>query len=157
MNCMGTTIKIAGSQAEFRRIDLEIPLAVAGVARSNGTPTCVSVSALGANSKSRVFYSRMKGELESSLGGIGFGSLVHLRPSLLVGEREQTRAGEKAADIGMKMLKPLLVGPLRRWRAIAGRDVAQAMSILGKQAPQGELVLPSDAIAALVNRDSAKD
>src|SRR5690606_22188574 len=82
---LGTTMRRAGSRAAFRRVDYEYPMAVARLARANGTPAYVLISAISANVESRVFYSRIKGELEQDLAGVGFESLTHIRPGLIGG------------------------------------------------------------------------
>src|SRR5580700_7200506 len=84
---LGTTIKVAGSQAAFRAIDFDANLAVARAALAAGARRCGLVSAMGANAKSSVFYNRVKGELEEALAQIPFEGLVVARPSLLIGNR----------------------------------------------------------------------
>nr|WP_261538899.1 NAD(P)H-binding protein [Burkholderia multivorans] len=94
---LGTTMRIAGSQAAFRRVDHDYPLAVARLAHRHGTPTYVLNSALGADPASRVFYSRVKGEVERSLADVGFASLTYVRPGLIGGSRDEFRLGERVA------------------------------------------------------------
>ena len=86
---LGTTIKVAGSQAAFRAVDHDANLAVAKAALASGTKRVGLVSAMGADAKSRVFYSRVKGELEDELTALPFEGLVIARPSLLVGARAE--------------------------------------------------------------------
>ena len=83
---LGTTIKVAGSQAAFRAVDFDANLAVARAALAAGARRCGLVSAMGANAKSRVFYNRVKGELEEALAQLTFEGLVIARPSLLLGD-----------------------------------------------------------------------
>ena len=85
---LGTTIKVAGSQAAFRALDFEANMAVARAARAQGATKLGVVSALGADSHSTVFYNRVKGELEEGLAQLGFSTLVFARPSLLAGNRQ---------------------------------------------------------------------
>ncbi|MBI3567775.1 MAG: NAD(P)H-binding protein [Gemmatimonadetes bacterium] len=94
---VGTTIGRAGSQAAFRAVDFELPLRVARFARARGARHLLLVSALGANAASRVFYNRVKGELEDAVAALGFRSCTVARPSLLLGDREEFRFGELVA------------------------------------------------------------
>ena len=99
---VGTTIKIAGSEAAFRAVDHDANLAVATAALAAGVRRAGLVSAMGANSSSRIFYSRVKGELEDALSRTPFEGVVIARPSMLVGNREvlgqPTRRGEVLAE-----------------------------------------------------------
>jgi uncharacterized protein YbjT (DUF2867 family) len=92
---LGTTIKVAGSKERFRSVDFGIPLAAATLARRQGAAAFVLVSALGASARSRVFYSRVKGELEDAVTALGFPSLTILRPSMLLGHRAEPRPAER--------------------------------------------------------------
>lgn len=91
---LGTTIKTAGSQAAFREVDFEHPLTLARLAKARGVRHYLLVSALGADARSRVFYSRVKGELEDALKALNFEALTFARPSLLLGDRTEVRLGE---------------------------------------------------------------
>jgi uncharacterized protein YbjT (DUF2867 family) len=100
---LGTTIKVAGSQAAFRAVDYDANLAVARAALAAGVKRAGLVSAMGADAKSGIFYSRVKGELEDALAGMPFAGLVIARPSMLVGNREAlgqpVRRGEVVASM----------------------------------------------------------
>jgi uncharacterized protein YbjT (DUF2867 family) len=125
--CLGTTIKKAGSQQAFRRVDHDYVLAFGRAAAAAGVRKLLVVTALGADAGSSIFYNRVKGEVEAGLSGLGIRELHLFRPSLLLGEREERRLAE---GIGMALAKPLsalMVGPLARYRAIDGADVARAM------------------------------
>jgi len=100
---LGTTIKKAGSQETFREVDYGIPIRLAEIAVKNGCEKFILVSAVGADPNSPVFYNKVKGELERDLEKIGFRSLHIIRPSLLLGDREEFRLGE---EIGKMMVKP---------------------------------------------------
>ncbi|MDB4949018.1 MAG: nucleoside-diphosphate sugar epimerase [Gemmatimonadetes bacterium] len=144
--CLGTTIGKAGSREAFLRVDHGIPLQVGRMARANGARTFLLVSALGADAGSRIFYNRAKGEVERDAAALGFAGLVVLRPSLLVGERAERRKGEEVGKRVMGVVGPLLVGPLRRYRAIRGETVARAMVALAKADVRGVRIVESDEI-----------
>lgn len=149
--CLGTTIKKAGSQEAFRRVDYELPLELARVARNQGALGFFVVTALGADAGSRVFYNRVKGELEASLKELDFPTLAIFRPSLLLGDREELRIGERLAGFVSRPLSPLLAGSLRKYRPIQGRDVAKAMLGVARtaaslKAPLGLAIYESDTI-----------
>jgi uncharacterized protein YbjT (DUF2867 family) len=125
---LGTTLKTAGSQAAFKRVDFDAVVNTACAARGQGATRLAVVSALGANAKSPVFYSRIKGEMESALTALGYTRVVIAQPSLLTGNRlplfQPERPLEKWAD--------RLLTPMSRWlpnavRPIAADTVAAAM------------------------------
>lgn len=125
---LGTTIKTAGSQAAFRAVDFDANLSVARAALNAGARRAGLVSAMGANAKSRVFYKRVKGELEEALAQLPFDGLVIARPSLLVGDREALgqpeRAAERVATVVSRFLGPLIPA---NYRPIAAAEVARAL------------------------------
>ena len=125
---LGTTIRIAGSQAAFRAVDHDAVLAIARAAFKAGATRLAVVSSMGADPASRVFYSRVKGETEAALQTIGYATLVLARPSMLAGDRislaQAPRLGEQVGLALMGMLKPLIP---RNYRAIQATQVAQAM------------------------------
>jgi uncharacterized protein YbjT (DUF2867 family) len=136
---LGTTIKQAGSQEAFRRVDHDIPLAAATLGAREGVKDFLLVSALGASAESRIFYNRVKGELEDALRTLGFRSLTIARPSLLVGEREKPRLGEL---IGVRLgwLVPGKYKPVRAAR------VAAALVDAARRAEPGMHIIESDEI-----------
>jgi uncharacterized protein YbjT (DUF2867 family) len=125
---LGTTIKVAGSQEAFRAVDFDAVVAVAKAAKAAGAKRLGVVSAMGANPRSGVFYSRVKGEMEEALAQLGFETLVFARPSLLAGDRaalgQPVRGGE---ELGLKLSRWL--GPLipANYRSIDVKAVARAM------------------------------
>ena len=141
---LGTTMKVAGSQSAFRRVDLDYPLAVARLARAAGTPAQVLNSATGANASSRFFYNRVKGELEAQLATLGFASLTHVRPGLIGGERAAVRAGEAALAVVLKVLAPVLPA---RWRINPAQRIAQAMLEAAIAARPGVQVITSEQLS----------
>mgnify|MGYP002628422200 CR=1 FL=1 len=141
---LGTTIKVAGSQAAFRAIDLDAVVAVAKAAQSAGVEKLGVVSAIGADAKSSVFYNRIKGEMELALANIGFKSLVIAKPSLLDGNRAALGQPERGGEgIGLwlaRRLRPLL--PVN-YRAILAKDVAHALIRSVQAAKPGTVTLMS--------------
>jgi uncharacterized protein YbjT (DUF2867 family) len=145
--CLGTTIKKAGSQDAFRSVDYGYAMAVARAARGNGVPQFLLVSALGAHPRAMAFYSRVKGELEEGIAGLGFPGVHIFRPSLLVGEREESRLAEHVGLMVGRVLGLALIGPLRRFRPIAGATVAACMIATAKRQQRGTHIHESDQIA----------
>jgi uncharacterized protein YbjT (DUF2867 family) len=136
---LGTTIRKAGSQEAFRRVDYDHPLAVARAARAGGASHFLLVSALGASARSRVFYNRVKGELEDALRGLGYPSLTIARPSILLGERAERRPGEELAKkIGW--LAP------SRWRPVHATQVAGALVDAARRAKPGIEILENPVL-----------
>ena len=146
--CLGTTMAKAGSEAAFRRVDLEYPVRAAQLAVEAGAEQFLAVSALGADPESRIFYNRVKGEMEVAVKRLPFRAVWILRPSLLLGERAERRAGERIATLLFRPLAPLMRGRLRRYRPIAAHDVALAMLALAHSGGTGGVV-ENEAIEAL--------
>lgn len=144
--CLGTTIARAGSQAAFREVDLVYPVAIARMALASGATRCLFVSALGANPRARVFYSRIKGEAEVELARLPFETVCAFRPSLLAGERFERRVGERLALAFAQPLAPLIPA---RYRPIAATDVARAMLACAKAGEAGRFVFESDEICRI--------
>lgn len=140
---LGTTIKVAGSRQAFHRVDHDYPLNVARLAHRHGTPAYVLNSAIGANATSRVFYNRVKGELEQHLAQIGFTSLTLVRPGLIGGQREVHRRGEHAMLNLLSVLDPLLP---RRWRINPASSIAQALLAAALSPLPGVHVIPSEQL-----------
>lgn len=126
--CLGTTIKVAGSQEAFRAVDFDAVLAVARIGIAQGATKLGVISAMGASSSSGVFYSRVKGEMEEAIAKLGYDSVSIARPSLLAGDREalaqNTRPGEKMGLMAMKWLSPLIP---KNYQAVQAADVAAAL------------------------------
>lgn len=146
---LGSTMKAAGSQAAFRAVDLEAVLALALAARAQGATRLGVVSAMGANAGSPIFYNRVKGEMEEALKGFGFETLVIARPSMLDGKRESlrqpARPGERVGLLLMRSLRPLIPA---NYRAIAAKDVANALIGAMKNGEPGTRTLLSGAMQA---------
>jgi uncharacterized protein YbjT (DUF2867 family) len=121
---IGSTIKKAGSQAEFRRIDYELPMHIARLARSRGVRRFVLVSSIGATASSKYFYLQVKYALERDLAALGFEQLSVLQPSLIMGDRKEFRVGELISRVAMKYLNPLTPA---RYRGVHARSIATTM------------------------------
>jgi len=146
--CLGTTIKKAGSESAFRKVDLEYPLQVAKEARTQGASHFLVVSAIGADPQSFFFYNRVKGELERALERLSFPYLSIFRPSLLLGERDEARTLESLSGHLLGWASPLMKGPFNRIKPIAAEKVAQAMLAEATKAasyarPPGVLIIDS--------------
>ena len=125
--CIGTTKKNSPNKDEYQRIELDIPKEIAKIAKSNSVNSFIFVSALYANPKSSGDYVRFKGLVEEELKELNFPKLAILRPSFLMGDRKEKRAGEKIGIFVFKLLSPLLLGPLKKMRPIHSETVAKAM------------------------------
>jgi uncharacterized protein YbjT (DUF2867 family) len=138
---LGTTIRTAGSQAQFQKVDHGYPLAVARLAHAHGTRTFVLNSALGADAGSRIFYNRVKGELEADLEKIGFDSLTFVRPGLIGGQREEFRLGERVMGVVLGVLGGVLP---KRWQVNPPEAIARELLEAALSAPAGVHVVPSE-------------
>ncbi len=134
--CLGTTIKIAGSKEQFRAIDYELPIRLGKLAKAAGTPQFTIVSAMGADAGSKIFYNRVKGEMQRDLAALGLPALDIVQPSLLLGSRDDSRPGEALGKLAMPLLKPLLQGRLKDYRGIQPAAVAEAMIDFANQEGQ---------------------
>jgi uncharacterized protein YbjT (DUF2867 family) len=140
---LGTTIRRAGSEAAFRRVDFDCVLDVARLARLHGATAFAVTSSLGANAKSRNFYLRTKGETECALRDCGFASLTLVRPSMIGGERERVRPLEHFAMRAMRALEPLIP---RRYRVAPAERIARALIESALAAAPGCTTIESDAL-----------
>ena len=138
---LGTTIRKAGSQARFREVDHDYPVRLATLALAQGARHFSVVSALGASRRSTFFYSRVKGEMEEALRGMKWPSLAIFRPSVIAGERAESRPLER---LGEHLLR---LAPAT-WRPVAASDIATAMVAVAIEAPPGLTVVESSQIPA---------
>ena len=124
---LGTTIRKAGSQEAFRQVDYAYPVLLAQRASDAGARQFVLVSSAGANSNSRNFYLRVKGETENAVSVVPFEAVHIFRPGFLAGKRDEPRPGERAAIAVAKRLSFVFAGGLKRYRPIEAVKVARAM------------------------------
>jgi len=146
---LGTTIRKAGSQAAFRGVDLELPLRAAHEAWRAGAEQFVVVSSVGADAGSKNFYLRTKGELERELSRLPFRAIHILRPSLLIGKRQEFRLGESIAMKIAPALDLLTLGPWRKYHSMPAQIAGKAMVGAAKQPKNGTLVYEYDGIVNL--------
>lgn len=144
VNAMGTTHKKAGSKAKFFRVDHDYPLEVATIARDNGAERCINISSVGAGAGAwGGNYLRVKKQLEDELRELAFPSYVILRPSLLLGDREEKRAGE---DMGKWFDSTFRSFIPRRYRGVHAHHIAQRVLQLGQSTPLGNQIIESEYI-----------
>jgi uncharacterized protein YbjT (DUF2867 family) len=142
--CLGTTIKkVGGNQEAFRMVDATYPIGIANQAREHGASSLLVISAMGANSHARIFYNRVKGDMEAGIQAAGIPNTYILRPSLLMGERTEKRFGEKMAQLLMPLLSPLFIGQWKHYRPIHGHKVARALLHLANFPQAGTHILLS--------------
>ena len=141
--CLGTTIKKAGSQAAFRAVDQDAVVAFAKAAKAKGARVFVHVSSLGADAHARSFYSLVKGQTEAAVEALGFESVYALRPSLLDGERAESRPLERVSLAFARALGPVL----GKYRPTAAAAVAATMVEKAAAHEPGAHVIEADAIA----------
>ena len=137
---LGTTMRKAGSRAAFREVDLEYPLRLAHLARANGARHFSLVSAVGADRRSAFHYSRVKGELEEALIAMDWPSLAIFRPSVIDGERGESRPLERLSGRLLRLAPPA-------WQPVAAEDIASAMVSVALESPAGVMIVESRNIA----------
>ena len=150
--CLGTTIKKAGSQKAFRRVDYEFPTTLGALAKSAGVQKFLVISAMGADARSNIFYNRVKGQMEDRLKGLDLPALHIFRPSLLLGDRQEFRLGEKAASLLAPVFSPLLRGSMKKYKPIQAEQVARAMCAAAQTEDNGVAIHLSDEIAEMAGR-----
>jgi uncharacterized protein YbjT (DUF2867 family) len=136
---LGTTIKKAGSQAKFRQVDYDYPLALARITLAEGARHFSLVSALGASVSSPFFYSRVKGELERALQEMDWPGLGIVRPSVIAGERAESRPMERLSERLLRFAPPT-------WRPVEARDIARSMVAVALAEPPGLTIVESREI-----------
>ena len=149
-SCIGTTQKnVKGDKTRYRQIDFHIPLNAAIMCKESGFSQFLMVSSVGANAKGTNFYLRLKGELEEAITSVGFKSVHIFRPSMLLGKRNENRLMESIFQSLFKIFSGLLTGGWKKYKAIEGEAVAEAMVSAAKQFKQGIFFYEYDAMKAL--------
>jgi uncharacterized protein YbjT (DUF2867 family) len=141
--CLGTTIKQAKTKEAFRKVDFEYPFGLAKTLHANGAKQFLLVSALGSDKNSRIFYNRVKGEVEAAIGAVGFHAFHIFKPSLLVGPRNEKRSGEDAAKVFYKIFGFLIP---QKYKGIESIKVARAMLVNAKENQTGIFTHESDSL-----------
>ncbi|MFV1449718.1 NAD(P)H-binding protein [Maribacter sp. HS] len=147
--CIGTTAKKTPDKSLYRDIDYGIPVAAAKLAKANGINTFLVISAMGANKKSSVFYNRTKGEMEQEVLNQAIPRTSILRPSLIGGERNEQRLLEKIGLVVFKVIQPLFIGLLKKYRIINADSIAQAMLNLANTTSNTDVIITSNDIEQL--------
>lgn len=147
--CLGSTMKKAGSKAAFRKVDHDCVVAFARLALAGGARRFLLVSAVGSSPSAMSFYSRVKGEAEASVAALDFPALHIFQPSILIGERRESRPGERLGTAAAGALNGFLLGPLRPFRGIRAETVAAAMVSAARSDVEGRHVYTYDGIERL--------
>ncbi|MEM1002812.1 MAG: NAD(P)H-binding protein [Bacteroidota bacterium] len=143
--CIGTTKAKTPNESAYRKVDYDIPVNAARICKENGISTFGVMSSLGADSKSRIFYSRLKGEMERAVIDLGIDKTIIVRPSLIAGKRTEKRLGEGIGKLVMKLLNPIMLGSLKVYRAIHPESIAKAMIWLANN-PVEKTIFLSDEL-----------
>lgn len=143
--CLGTTIKKVKTKEKFRKVDFEYPLELARITKANGAEQFLLISALGADKKSNIFYNRVKGEVEEAIGQVGFKAYQIFRPSLLMGDRKESRSGEDAGKFVFKYFGFLVP---EKYKGIESIKVARAMQKIAEQNQAGVHISESKELQA---------
>ncbi len=143
--CIGTTKDKTPDEETYRRIDLGIPVTAAQLAWENNVPTFIVISALGADKKSKMFYNRTKGEMEEQVMARRVKNTFIFRPSLIAGDRVESRVWENIAKKVMGVLNHIFIGPLKKYRSIQPETIAKAMVIVAEKGFE-KAVIPSHEI-----------
>ncbi|NOZ45776.1 MAG: NAD(P)H-binding protein [Chlorobi bacterium] len=146
--CLGTTVKNAGSKKATRKVDFDYPVKIAEIAKVNKVKKFLIVSSLGASTESNNFYLKSKGDMEKEIAKRNFDTFFALRPSLLLGKRKEFRLAESIGKILMQAFGWLLIGNLKKYRAIHAQDVAKAMVYLANNKYENSII-QSDKIKKL--------
>ena len=144
--CLGTTMKKAGSKEQFYKVDFTYAFELAIIAQENRSEQFNIITSSGANSKSMFYYNKVKGEIENAISQLGLTSVNIFRPSLLLGKRNEQRSGEQIGGTIAKLINPLLVGKLKKYRAIHAEIVAGAMVQFSLENQKGIRIIESDVI-----------
>jgi len=135
---IGTTKDKTPDKTEYYRIDHDYPVLAAKIAKANGATSVAVVTAVGANADSGVFYLRLKGEIERDILALDFPHTLIFRPSMLMGERKEHRPLERFLIKVFRVINPLFIGRLNKYRGIEGKTIARAM-INAAERPSGKV------------------
>lgn len=151
MICLGTTMRKAGSKTRFQAIDLNLVVGIAKAAKEQAANSLIVISSLGANANSRNFYLQTKGRMEEQIRALQIKKNTFIRPSLILGQRKEFRLGESITKFASPLINLVLVGKLKKYRAIHADTIARAMvHIALLTAP--EAIYESDQLHLLAGR-----
>lgn len=145
-SCLGTTIKTAKTKEKFKEVDYDYTINTANIAKKTNVQNFLVISSLGANSRSRVFYNKVKGEVERDLVNLSMNTLFIFRPSLLLGDRKEFRIGEKVAEKIAEIFSFVFTGKLQKYKPIHAEKVAKAMIISALKNETGNRIIESNDI-----------
>ena len=148
--CIGTTKQNSPDKNEYKKVELDIPIKIAQIARANLVNSFIFVSSIYANPKSSGDYVKFKGLVEEELKELNFSNLGILRPSFLIGSRKENRVGEKIGILTFRLLSPLLLGPIKKMRPINSEKVAKAMIKIANENLE-KTIFESDEIVELTS------
>lgn len=146
--CVGTTKAKTPDKETYRKIDKGIPVSAAKLCKENSINTLIVISALGADKNSRIFYNKVKGEMEEEVLSFGVPKTFILEPSLISGNRGEDRPGESIANKVMGVMSPLFFGPLKKYKPISADTIAKSMIWLDNN-EYGKAIIPSYEISEL--------
>ncbi|MEP5254239.1 MAG: NAD(P)H-binding protein [Winogradskyella arenosi] len=147
--CIGATKSKTPDKEQYKKIDFGIPVSAAKLAKENGIRSYAVVSAMGANAYSAIFYNKVKGEMEAAVLAQNLDHTFILRPSLIGGDRDEARALEKFGLSLFKLISPLLIGPLKKYRIVEAEAIANAMVYMSNSSPAKNVIIKSDEINAI--------
>jgi uncharacterized protein YbjT (DUF2867 family) len=147
--CIGTTTKKTPNKVLYKQIDYGIPITAAKLSKENNINTFLVISAMGANKNSSVFYNKTKGEMEYDVLEQNIKNTYILRPSLIGGERNESRILEKIGLFVFKIIQPLFIGKLKKYSIINAKSIAQAMINLANNTSNAEVIITSSDIKKL--------
>ena len=149
--CIGTTAKKTPDKALYTAIDYGIPVATAKLSKENGIHTFLVVSALGANAKSSIFYTKTKGEMERDVLLEQIENTFILQPSIIEGKRNEQRIGEKIGLAAFKLVQPLFLGKLKKYKITKAEHIALAMLNLANSPSNKQFIASHDIEALAIN------
>lgn len=147
--CIGTTKSKTPDEETYRKVDYGIPVNAAKIAKENGIENYLVISALGADESSKMFYNKTKGEMEKDVLSQNLKNTYLFQPALIAGDRVEKRFFENIAKNAMKVLNPVMAGPLKKYRSIHPQTIAKAMVIVANE-KYNKTVIPSDEIKEIV-------
>jgi uncharacterized protein YbjT (DUF2867 family) len=150
--CLGTTMKKAKTKEVFRKVDYHLPKSIAAIAERNQVNKFLVISSVGADAHSSNFYLRTKGEMELKIQEYRFSKLAILRPSMLLGEREEFRPGEAAGKLIMRIFSPFFIGKWKKYKPINASVVAKAMIEIANDGGAGGRIVESHQIQQSVTK-----